>query len=341
MKALVLSAVNEPLELQELPTPQPTAGQVLVRLYAAALNHRDVFIQQGLYPGIKTPVILGSDGAGVVTELGEGVEVGWLNQEVILLPGFNWDDGPVQPKNYHILGMPTNGCFAEYIAIDVHQLFPKPAHLSFEQAAALPLAGLTAYRALFTRGGCTAQDRVLISGIGGGVALWACQLALAVGAEVYVTSGSTHKIEQAVSLGAKGGVSYKAERWHKTLLQQAGGNFDVIIDSAGGDGFRYFLDVAAPAGRIVFYGGTHGTFSVNPQKVFWKQLSLLGSTMGNREEFQQLLALVQQHQIIPVVDSVWELAECEAAFRHMDQGAQLGKIVVRLSQTEPSSSSNT
>lgn len=330
MKALVLSAINEAVELQEFPTPQPAAGQVLVRLHAAALNHRDVFIQKGLYPGIQTPAIMGSDGAGVVTELGEGVDPKWLQKEVILLPGFGWDEGPVQPKSYHILGMPTHGCFAEYIAIDAHQLFPKPPHLSFEQAAALPLAGLTAYRALLTKGGCTADHRVLISGIGGGVALWACQLALALGAEVYVTSGSDHKIEQAVALGAKGGINYKTEKWHKALLQQAGGAFDIIIDSAGGDGFRYFLDLAAPAGRIVFYGGTHGTFSVNPQKVFWKQLSLLGSTMGNRQEFEQLVQLVNQHQLQPVVDSVWDLAEGEAALRHMDQGAQLGKIVLRL-----------
>mgnify|MGYP001793347697 CR=1 FL=1 len=329
MKALVLSNVKEAAALQEVPKPQPAAGQVLVRLHAAALNHRDVFIQQGLYPGIQTPVILGSDGAGVVVELGPNVETHWLDQAVVLLPFFNWDSGPVQPKDYHILGMPTNGCFAEYIAIDVHQLFPKPTHLSFEQAAALPLAGLTAYRALFTRGACTTQDRVLISGIGGGVALWACQLALAIGAEVHVTSGSEHKIEQAVALGAKGGINYKSDRWHKALLQQAGGHFDVVIDSAGGDGFRYFLDLAAPAGRIVFYGGTHGTFSVNPQKVFWKQLSLLGSTMGNRLEFEHLLALVNQYQIQPVVDSVWDLADGEAALRHMDKGAQLGKIVLR------------
>lgn len=334
MKALVLSTINEAVELQDIPMPQPAAGQVLVRLYAAALNHRDVFIQKGLYPGIQTPVILGSDGAGVVTALGAGVDAQWLHKEVILLPGFGWDNEPVQPKTYHILGMPTNGCFAEYIAIDVHQLFPKPTHLSFEQAAALPLAGLTAYRALFTKGGCTVDHRVLISGIGGGVALWACQLALAVGAEVYVTSGSDHKIKQAVALGAKGGVNYKTEKWHKALLQQAGGPFDIIIDSAGGDGFRYFLDLAAPAGRIVFYGGTHGTFSVNPQKVFWKQLSLLGSTMGNRQEFEQLVQLVKEYQLQPVVDSVWALAEGEAALRHMDRGAQLGKIVLRLAQEE-------
>lgn len=332
MKALVLSAVKEAVQLQEFPTPQPARGQVLVRLEAAALNHRDVYIQQGLYPSIQTPVILGSDGAGTVVALGEGVDPNWQDQAVVLLPGFGWEDEPVQPQDYHILGMPTNGCFAEYIAINAQQLFPKPAHLSFEQAAALPLAGLTAYRALFTKGGCQAGDRVLISGIGGGVALWACQLALAQGAEVYVTSGSPKKIEEAIALGAQGGVNYKDADWHKQLKAQVKAGFDVIIDSAGGDGFRHFLDLAAPAARIVFYGGTRGTFSVSPQKVFWKQLSLLGSTMGSRQEFEQLLEFVNQHHIEPVVDSVWPLAKGSEALAHMDAGAQLGKIVLRLSE---------
>lgn len=330
MKALVLPAIKEAVELRELPIPKPAPGQALVRLRAAALNHRDAYIQQGLYPGIQTPVTLGSDGAGIVVGLGEGTDETWQNQEVVILPGIGWDNEPVQPKSYHIIGMPTDGCFAEYIVVDAHQLFVKPAHLSFEQAAALPLAGLTAYRALFTRAACQTGDRVLISGIGGGVALWAFQLALAAGAEVYVTSGSEAKIQKAIELGAKGGVNYKTEKWHKQLLQQANGLIDVVVDSAGGDGFRYFLDLAAPAGRIVFYGGTRGTFSVSPQKVFWKQLSLLGSTMGSREEFGLLLDFVDQHQLVPVVDSIWPLAEGAEALAYMDRGAQLGKIVLQM-----------
>jgi NADPH:quinone reductase-like Zn-dependent oxidoreductase len=328
MKALILQAPKIPIFCQETTKPVLTKGQVLVKLKAAGINHRDVYITQGLYPGVVTPVILGSDGAGEIVELGEGVEPTWLHQSVVLNPSIGWEAATkVQPKNYKILGMPDNGCFAEYIAVDVKQVNKKPNHLSFEQAAALPLAGLTAYRALFSRAQVQKNERVLISGVGGGVALLACQFAIAAGAEVFVTSGSAEKIDQAIALGAKGGVNYKEENWHKTLLEKAEGGFDVIVDSAGGDGFKYFLDLANMGGRIVFYGGTRGSFKVNPQKVFWKQLSLLGSTMGNTKEFGQMLDFVAQTKLIPVVDRTWKLEEGAAAFDYMDQGKQFGKIV--------------
>jgi NADPH:quinone reductase-like Zn-dependent oxidoreductase len=331
MKALILQAPKEAISCQETPQPIPTQGQVLVKINAAAINHRDVYITQGLYPGVVTPIILGSDGTGEIVELGEGVDSNWLNQSVVLNPSIGWEDAPsVQPKEYQILGMPGNGCFAQYIAVDLKQVYKKPTHLSSEQAAALPLAGLTAYRALFSRAQLQKNERVLISGVGGGVALLACQLAIAAGADVYVTSGSEEKIAQAIALGAKGGVNYKEENWHKTLLKKAKGGFDVIVDSAGGDGFKYFLDLANMGGRIVFYGGTRGSFKVNPQKVFWKQLSLLGSTMGNSKEFGQMLDFVAQTELIPVVDSVWTLEEGAAAFDHMDQGKQFGKIVFNI-----------
>jgi len=331
MKALTLQAPKTPISCQENPRPIPTKGQVLVQLKAAAINHRDVYITQGLYPGVVTPVILGSDGAGEIVELGEGVDTTWLHQFVVLNPSIGWEDAAnVQPKTYQILGMPDNGCFAEYIAVDVKQVHKKPNHLSSEQAAALPLAGLTAYRALFSRAQVQKNERILISGVGGGVALLACQFAIAAGAEVYVTSGSSEKIARAIALGAKDGVSYKEENWHKHLLKKANGGFDVIVDSAGGEGFKHFLDLANMGGRIVFYGGTKGSFKVNPQKVFWKQLSLLGSTMGNTKEFGKMLDFVAETELIPVVDSTWTLEEGAAAFDHMNQGKQFGKIVFKI-----------
>lgn len=331
MKALVLQEIKTPISCQEITLPEPQAGQVLVKIHAAAMNHRDVYITQGLYPGVITPVTLGSDGAGEVVKIGANVNVSWLNQSVVLNPSIGWKNAKVtQPSNYRILGMPDNGCFAEYLVVDALQLFPKPAHLSYEQAAALPLAGLTAYRALFSRAQLCADDRVLISGVGGGVALMACQLAIAAGAEVYVTSGSEEKIKAAIALGAEGGVNYKEENWHKTLLKEVGGGFDVIVDSAGGDGFRYFLDLANMGGRIVFYGGTRGSFKVNPQKVFWKQLSLLGSTMGSTEEFKEMLHFVKETNLVPVVDSTWSLDEGSAAFDYMNEGKQFGKIVFKI-----------
>jgi NADPH:quinone reductase-like Zn-dependent oxidoreductase len=332
MKALVLPAVRQPLVYQDVDQPQPAPGQVLVQLYAAALNHRDVYIQQDLYPHIKTPVILGSDGAGQVVALGPDVAEEWLHQEVLLLPGIGWDEGGVQPDAYRILGMPDDGCLAQYIVVDVHQIFPKPTHLTYEEAAALPLAGLTAFRALLVRAQASGQDRVLISGIGGGVALMAFQMALALGAEVYVTSSSEEKIQRAIDLGAKGGANYTTENWHRVLRDEAGGEFDVVVDSAGGDGFRHLIDIAAPGGRLVFYGGTRGKFTVSPQRVFWKQLSILGSTMGSRAEFERLLAFVSEKKLVPIVDSTWALQEGQAAFDRMQEGQQFGKIVVRIPQ---------
>ncbi len=332
MKALVLPAIRQPLVYQDVQQPIPNKGQVLVQLYAAALNHRDVYIQQGLYAQIKTPITLGSDGAGKVVALGDQVAEEWLHEDVILLPGIGWKDGVVQPKDYHILGMPTDGCLAQYVVVDIAQVFQKPIHLSYEEAAALPLAGLTAFRALMVRAQASADDRILISGIGGGVALMAFQMALALGAKVYVTSSSEEKIQQAIDMGAAGGANYTTENWHRVLKDKAGGEFDVTIDSAGGDGFRHLIDIAAPGGRLVFYGGTRGKFTVSPQRVFWKQLSIMGSTMGSRAEFERLLEFVTSKKLLPVVDSTWALEDGQAAFDYLNEGQQFGKIVVRIPQ---------
>jgi zinc-binding alcohol dehydrogenase/oxidoreductase len=329
MKALQLETVKTMPLYKDVEMPSPGADEVLVKIAAAALNHRDLYIAQGLYPGIVTPVILGSDGVGTVVEIGASVSKSLLGTEVIINPNINWGDNPkVQDKKYNILGMPSNGTLAEFVCVKADRLAPKPAHLSFAQAAAMPLAGLTAYRALFTKADLKKGEKLLISGIGGGVALIAFQMALAVGAEVWVTSGADDKIELAQQLGAKGGINYKTENWHKSLENNAGGGFDVIVDSAGGDGFQYFLDLANPAARIVFYGGTRGSFKVNPQKMFWKQLTIFGSTMGDDNDFNDMLALFNQHLIVPFVRDLRPLSEAAAAFADMDEGKQFGKLVL-------------
>ncbi|WBO82966.1 zinc-binding dehydrogenase [Hymenobacter yonginensis] len=332
MQALVLDGINQAVQLREVSTPQPAAGEVQVRLHAAALNHRDVWIQKGQYAGLKFPIILGSDGAGTVTAVGEGTDASLLGQAVLINPGRQWGEHPAaQGRDFQILGLPQDGTFAEYVCVEARQVRAKPSHLSFEQAAALPLGGVTAYRAVFTRAALQPGERVLISGVGGGVALLALQMAVAVGAEVWVTSGSEEKIARAVALGAKGGISYKAEKWPATLTKQAGGGFDVIVDSAAGPGFLDLLDAAAPGGRIVFYGATLGNMpSVPAAKVFWKQLSILGSTMGTEQDFAAMVELFEQHGIVPEIDETFALAEGEAALRRMDEGLQFGKIVLRI-----------
>lgn len=320
MKALILQALHQALDYGDMPHPIPGKGEALVQLHAAALNHRDVYITQGLYSGIKFPSILGSDGAGT-----------YRGKPVLIYPAFDWGPNPAaQGKNFRVLGMPDNGTFAECISIPKAHLFPKPEHLSWEQAAALPLGGLTAYRTLFTRCQLKKGEKVLISGIGGGVALLALQFAVAAGAEVFVTSGSAEKIEKAVKLGAKAGVSYRMEGWDKQLKQIAGG-FDVVVDSAAGDGFATLAGLCNPGGRIGIYGGSLGKINgLSPQIIFWKQISILGSTMGTLRDFRQMLAFVEKHNIIPIVDAVFELSDGNAALEKMRNGDQFGKLVLKI-----------
>lgn len=330
MKAAVLSQVKGDLQIEQQEKPSPGAGEVLIQIKAAALNHRDVYIQQGLYPGIRVPMILGSDGCGTVVELGEGVDAQWKDQEVIINPNNKWGDKEAaQSFDYHILGMPTNGTFAEYLCVKADRIHTKPPHLSAQEAAALPLAGMTAYRALMKRAELQKGEQVLISGVGGGVAVFACQFALAAGAKVYVTSSSEEKIASAVEMGAQGGANYREENWAEVLQDEAG-VFDVIIDSAGGAGFKHFIDLANMGGRIAFYGGTQGKFTLSPQKMFWKQVSLLGSTMASDKDFEEMVAFVKAHKITPLVDRVFPLEEAQSAFDYLDKGQQMGKVVLNI-----------
>jgi NADPH:quinone reductase-like Zn-dependent oxidoreductase len=221
------------------------------------------------------------------------------------------------------------GTFAEYIAIDQRYVQPVPSHLSFEEAAALPLAGLTAYRALFTRGEPETNNKVLVTGIGGGAALFVLSYAVAAGAEVYVSSGSQDKIDKALALGAKGGVNYREEGWAEELLERVG-EFDVIVDSAAGKDFTDLTRLANPGGRIVLFGRTAGIIpALDPRTIFWKQLSIHGSTMGTETEFSQMIDFVKQHKLQPVIDSVFALDDINEAFEKMDKGGQFGKIVLR------------
>lgn len=318
MKALILNQKDAPLHYGEAPMPEAARGEVLVQLHAAALNRRDWWITQGQYPGIVYPIILGSDGAGVA----EG-------REVILNPAFDWGENPAYPsKSFQILGLPKNGTFAEWVAVPHRQVYDKPAHLNMEQAAALPLGGLTAFRAVFTKGQLRAGEKVLVTGAGGGVALLAIQLALAAGAQVWVTSGSDEKIERTRNMGCQGGVNYREADWSKQLQQQAGG-FDLIVDSAGGEGFGLFPKICNPGARIVTYGGTLGPISsLSPQPVFWKQLSILGTSMGTDQEFADMVQFVSQHRIVPVVDRVYALEDGQSAFDQIGKGGQFGKVVV-------------
>lgn len=315
--------------------PHAAPGEAVVRLRAAALNHRDVWIKQGAYAGLRFPVIPGSDGAGVVTEVGPGVDESWVGREVIVNPSVDWGHDPKgQEPRFTILGLPRDGTLAEEVVVPASQLAHKPAHLDWAEAAALPLAGLTAFRALFSRAHVKAHEKVLITGIGAGTALMALQFAVAAGAVPCVTSSSDEKLRRAQELGAKAGAIYTRLHWAREFGEHHG-PFDVIVDSAGGAGFGDLVDLAATGGRIVFFGATRGNPAELPmRKLFWKQLSLLGTTMGSPTDFQMMTAYVARHAIHPVISHRFPLDRVGEAFALMESGGQFGKIVVEISQDQ-------
>lgn len=332
MKALLL--VDEPgdkIKIKEVEKPRLQQGQALVRVKAAALNHRDQWCRENKYPSIKYNVILGSDGAGVVEEVFDPEDKFWLSKEVIINPNINWGTSPdVQQLDYKILGMPNHGTFAEYVAVGIDRLVEKPSHLDFAQASALPLGGLTAFRALFTHGKVKEGHQVLISGIGGGVAQFAFLFALQAGAKLSITSSSESKLAKVVGLGAVFGFNYNDKDWHKEAYNKSRG-YNLIIDSAGGNQVNTFIKILKPAGKIVFYGATNGLpTSLDMYRLFWNQGTIQGSTMGSDAEFMKMTHFVKEHKIVPIIDSVRPFKDIVSAFDDMREGKQLGKLVVEL-----------
>ncbi len=330
MKALVLTESGK-IELKEVSKPELSVGTALVKIKATGLNRRDDWIREGKYPNIKFGGILGSDGAGVVESAFNEEDQTWVGKEVVINPNIDWGtDLESQSTKYTILGMPVNGTFAEYVLVPVHRLHHKPFHLDFLQAAALPLGGLTAFRALFRKGGLRAGQNVLISGFGGGVAQFAFLFAKAAGANVYVTSGSDEKIEKALKLGAKGAYNYKKQANFDDLWKTKGG-FDLVIDSAGGDQLNNFIKVLRPQGKIVFYGATNGLpAKIDLYRMFWNQLSLIGTTMGNDHEFDEMISFVGKHQIRPIVDSIRPFSKIAESFVDITKSNRVGKIVFQV-----------
>lgn len=331
MRAVVLREIGGPEQLvvESVPDPQPGPGEAVVRIRAAALNHRDAWIRIGQYAGIRLPIILGSDGAGEVTAVGDGVDTTLVGQPVVINPSLDWGTSErAQGPSYRILGLPDPGTYAELVKVPAGNLHPKPASLSWEAAGAIPLAGLTAYRALVTRARVEAGETVLVTGVGGGAATLALVIARHLGARVFVTSGSDAKLARARELGAEGGVNYRADGWGKSLQALTGGGPDVIIDSAGRDAFPTLIDILKPGGRLVTFGATTGSAStVEVRRIFWKQLSVLGSTMGSPREFAAMLALFADHPA-PVIDRVFPMADAAEAHRRMDHAEQFGKIAL-------------
>ena len=333
MKAIVLEETGGPdnLKVKEVDTPAPRPGEVRVKLKNSALNRRDYWLTIGRYPRTSLPCIAGSDGAGTIDAVGPGVDASMIGREVVVYPARAWGDRQDAPgADFRVLGMPDQGTFAEYICCPAADAYDKPAHLDWEQAAAVPLAGLTAWRAVVTQAEVRAGQTVLVTGAGSGVSTFAIQWAGALGAEVYVTSGSEEKIARARSIGAVGGTSYRQEDYHKILKKQARG-FNVIIDSAGGDDLNSLLSTLRPAGRYVFFGATLGIPSTGLElpRLFFGQVRLQGTTMGSNAEFGAMLDFVSENKTEPVIDRVLPMSEARSAHKLLESFGQVGKVVLQ------------
>jgi zinc-binding alcohol dehydrogenase/oxidoreductase len=332
VRATFFQGKDHPILVSEVAKPQPTGEQALVRLKWAALNHLDIWIRREQALGNDRKVTLGADGSGIVEAVGENGDDSSVGQEVIINPSLDWGNNPaVQGDSYRILGFPDNGTFAEYVLISRKYVHPKPDHLTLEEAAAIPLAGLTAYRALFTKARLRPGERVLITGIGGGAALYALQMAVAFQAKAYVTSSSGDKIDRALKMGAVAGFNYNDPAWMQKAKKELRG-FEVIVDSAGGPQFPSLLDLAMPGGRIVLFGRTRGDIpAIPPRLIYWKQLSILGTSMGTREEFFSMIDFMEKKNIHPVIDKAFPLEEVDEALGYMEEGKHFGKILLRIS----------
>lgn len=325
MRGVVLRQFGGPdaLEAVEWPDPSPPPGWVVVELRAAALNWHDVLVRRGSHK-VELPQVLGADGAGVRRDTGE---------EVIVFPSLAWgDDDRFPSPAFEILGDHTAGTYAELVTVPEANVLPRPANLDWHEAAALPLAGLTAYRALFTRGGLQPGETVLVLGAGGGVGTMAIGLAHLAGARVLVTSSSPEKIERARDLGADGGVLYTAAEWPAHVRELAGEpGVDLVIDSIGSI-WTDALSVLNGGGRLVNFGATGGdqaTVAVRP--FYFGQQSILGTTMGSPRDFAGLLSLVDAHpEWRPVVHSVTPLDDVAGAHAEMERREHFGKLVLSI-----------
>ena len=324
------------MEVQRLPRPEPGPGEVAVEVRAAALNHLDLYSrQQHAAASDAGPRIIGSDAAGVVCDVGPGVENWRGGEAVVLNPGLSCGrcescrrGEQSECPEFDIVGRGVPGTFAEGLVVPADNLYPKPEHLDFVAAAALPLAHLTAWRMVFRRGGLRLGQSLLIHGIGGGVALAALQLARLAGARVIVTSSSEQKLQRAKELGADHVVDYSAEKDVAAVVRQltAGRGVDLVIDTVGAATLSSSVSAARSGGRVVVCGATTGAEgSVDIRELFWRQIAVMGSTMGSQEDFRRMLEAVSVHRLVPVIDSVIPLAQAESALERLQRGGQLGK----------------
>ena len=339
------------LQVNQIPRPTPGPKELLVKVSAASLNHRDLFVRQHLYPAISFEHTLLADAYGTVVEAGPGASQDLLNKPVLMNPSRGWESDPLGPedtKKFTVCGgsaLTTAGAAQEYLVVPEDEVVEAPAHLSPAEGAALPLVGVTGWRAFATKSGNAVAGRnILVTGIGGGVALTVLQFAVAKGCNVYVTSSDPAKLEKARELGARGGVSYKDKDWHAQLAAQLPRDrpyVDAIIDGAGGDVVARGVKLLKAGGVVVVYGMTVAPKMDWTMQAVLKNIEVRGTTMGSKKEFREMVEFVREKKIHPVVSKVVtgldNLEGIESLFDEMKAGRQFGKLVIELAPDNSSS----
>lgn len=308
---------------------------VRIKLKSAALNHRDIWTCLRRTPD-QPPVILGSDGAGTIDAVGPEVKGFRHGDPVVINSSQDWLSRTHVPEGeygvgYKILGSPDHGTFAEYIVISCDQVEPKPAYLSFDEAAAISLVGLTTYRALFTEGHLKAGQTVVITGIGGGAATQALLFAKCAGARIVVTSRSPEKLERARALGADLTVASDS-KWANIVRDFAGGRgADLVIDSVGNATWAEAIACLANGGRLVTFGATSpGVVKIDIPSMFLHWQTIIGTTMGSRDEYRDMLAFAEAYKVKPVIDRTFALEQGSDAIAYLDSARQMGKVVLKI-----------
>ncbi|MBH0229485.1 zinc-binding dehydrogenase [Halobacillus yeomjeoni] len=314
----------EGLSVQEVETKTIKADEVKVKVHTAGLNRRDIAVVTKRHKADDPALIPGSDASGVIEEIGEEVTKFNVGDEVVINPGLNWKEkSDAPPEGFEIVGLPFDGTFSEFYTCTEDHVELKPEHLSFEEAGVLPLAALTAYRALFTRGNLQPEQTILLPGIGSGVLTFALKFAKAVGSRVIVTSRSQDKREEALRLGADAAIATESD-WKEQLSAE---KVDMVIESIGEATFNKSLGIVRKGGTVVTFGATtNDQVSINIREFFYGQYNLLGTTMGSAEEFQEMLRFVSEHKIKPQLDRLFSVEEYKEAFEYLRDTKNFGKI---------------
>lgn len=339
MKAVYIEEFGDlnVLKYGELPEPKIGPNEILVRVKAVSLNHLDVWVRRGVYPKLKMPHILGSDIAGVVEKVGEGVEGVKLGQKVLVSPGVSCGKCDMclsgkdnLCKDYKILGEHVWGGYAQYVKIPQENVLPFPEKLSFEEASAIPLVFLTAWQAVVEKGEVKPGDLVFITSAGGGVGSAAVQIAKLYNAYVITTVGSDEKVEKAYKLGADFVINRKKEDFERVVLEKFG-RVDLVIDHSGKENTQKLINITKWGGKVVIYGATSGySANIDLRHIFYRQVSLIGSTMGSKGVLFKVIRFVNEGKLKPVVHTVLDLKDAKEGHRILESFSPFGKVVLRV-----------